>query len=67
MDVSIKDFNVTMALGNKGIELQVYDNQGKHLGDLLIGKAKLEWCKGRTRVGNGVQKNWEEVIQFFES
>ena len=53
MKVSIKDLQVNMDLGNNGIELDVYDNEGKHLGDLVISKAKIEWCKGRTRRGNG--------------
>lgn len=67
MDVSIKDFAVTMKLGNKGIEFDVYDTNGKHLGDLRIGKAKIEWCKGRTQVGHGVTVNWTELIQWLES
>lgn len=67
MKVSIKDFNITMELGNKAIELEVYDYQGKHLGDLVIGRAKLEWCKGRTHVGNGIKKKWSDLISWFES
>lgn len=67
MKVSIKDLHVTMDLGSNGVELDVYDNKGKHLGDLRISKAKIEWCKGKTRSGNGVQVSWNELIDWFES
>jgi len=67
MKVSIKDLQVSMTLGNNGIELDVYDNQDKHLGDLHIGKAKLVWCNGKTNKNNGVSKSWTEVIEFFNA
>ena len=67
MKVSVKDLAVSMELGNNGIELDVYDNQGNHLGDLRVGKATIEWCKGRTRTGNGSRKTWNELIAWFEA
>jgi hypothetical protein len=67
MKVSIKELEVTMDLGNKGMELDVYDAQNNHLGDLRLGKATIEWCRGRTRTGNGKKKSWEELIAFLES
>jgi hypothetical protein len=67
MKISIKDLQVSMALGNNGIELDVYDNDDQHLGDLRIGRATLEWCHGRTRVGNGKRKTWAQLIAFFEA
>lgn len=67
MKVSIKDFQVNMEICNNGIEMDVYDSQDKHLGDLRIGKATLEWCPGRTRKGHGKQKSWKELIAFFNS
>ncbi len=66
MRVSVKDLAVTMELGNNGIELDVFDGQDNHLGDLRIGRGTIEWCKGRTRTGNGVRKTWEQLITFFE-
>ncbi len=65
MQVSIKDLAVDMPLGNKGIELDVYDGD-EHLGDLVIGKAKVVWCKGKTRVENGITVRWHELIAWFE-
>ena len=47
MKVSIKDFDVAMDVKNNGIELEVADNEGKHLGDLFVTKTQLIWCKGR--------------------
>jgi len=65
MKVSIKNLRVTMDLGSKGIELDIYNNKGVHLGDIKIGKAKVEWCHGKTQYG--VKKSWNELIKWFES
>jgi hypothetical protein len=68
MKVSIKDLQVTMTLGNNGIELDVYDTFGtKHIGDLRIGRGTIEWCKGKTQKGHGVQKSWDQLIRFFDA
>ncbi len=66
MQVGIKNFNVGMELKNKGIELEVYDNDDNHLGDLVITKARLIWCKGRTRVANGSRISWADFIELME-
>jgi len=67
MQVSVKDLQVTMDLGNNGIELDVYTTSNEHLGDLRIGRGTIEWCKGKTNKGNGVQVSWNELIEWFES
>jgi hypothetical protein len=67
MKVSVKDLAVSMELGNNGIELDVYDNQGSHLGDLRIGKATIEWCNGRVRRGNGNKVSWQELIEWMKT
>ena len=66
MKVSIKDLAVSMELGNKGIELDIYDNTGRHLGDLRLGRGTIEWCKGRTRSGNGAKVSWDKLINWLE-
>jgi hypothetical protein len=66
MQVSIKKLNVTMNLGSEGLTLDVYDTDGKFRGDLRVGKAKIEWCKGKTHKGNGVEVSWDELIDWFE-
>jgi hypothetical protein len=65
MDVWIKEFNVDMQVRNKGIEFEVRDPNGGHRGDLILTKAKLEWCEGRKR--SGVSKTWEEFINWMNS
>jgi hypothetical protein len=67
MRIKIKDLKVPMKMGSSGVTLDVYDNTGEFLGDLRIGKAKIEWCKGKTRSGNGDTKTWKELIEFFEN
>jgi hypothetical protein len=65
--VSIKDLAINMDLGNNGVTFDVYDNDGKFLGDLRLGKGTVEWCKGKTQSGNGVKVKWNDLIQHFES
>ena len=67
MKVSIKELSVSMEVKNKGIELDVYDNQENHLGDLIVTKSGLVWCKGRTRKENGAQVPWKDFIAWMES
>jgi hypothetical protein len=64
--VSIKSFDVEMQLKNNGIEFEVYDNQGNHLGDCILTKTSVIWCKGRTRRENGIRLTWEEFVQRME-
>lgn len=58
-----------MDLGNKGIELDVYDTKGngkKHLGDLHIGRGGITWCNGKTNKDNGSKVSWNELISCNE-
>jgi hypothetical protein len=66
MKVSIKDLAVTMEIKNKGIELDVYDNDDNHLGDLVITKTRLVWCKGRTSVDNGKKISWNDFFHHLQ-
>lgn len=67
MNVSIKEFDVAMDVKNKGIELDIADPNGTHLGDLVVTKTKLIWCKGRTNRKNGKEVTWEEFIAYMNS
>jgi len=67
MKLSIKDFSVSMEIKNKGVELDVYSNDGVHLGDLLVTKTGLTWCKGRTTPANGKKITWKQFITQMES
>ena len=57
--VFIKDFGIDMDVKTRGIELEVRDTQDKHLGDLIVTKTAVIWCKGRTRRENGKKVTWE--------
>ena len=67
MRVSIKDFAVSMEIKNKGIELDIYSNDDKHLGDVIVAKTGLTWCKGKTTPAKGIKISWEDFIAFAES
>jgi hypothetical protein len=67
MKVSIKDLAVTMEVKNKGVELDVYDNNDNHLGDLVVTKTRLIWCNGRTNPENGKAITWAEFIALMNS
>jgi hypothetical protein len=66
MKVSIKSFDVDMDVKNKGIEFEVYDNDGTHLGDVILTKKYVIWCKGKTGRDNGIRFKWEEFIERME-
>lgn len=67
MQVSIKDFSVNMEIKNRGVEFAVYSPDGeKHLGDLVVTKTGLTWCKGRTSPENGVKIKWQEFMEWAE-
>jgi hypothetical protein len=67
MKVSIKELAVTMDIKNKGIELDVYDNSARHLGDLVVTKTVLIWCDGRTTAKNGKKVTWDQFIKFMRT
>ena len=37
-----------------------------HLGDLVVTKTHLIWCKGKTDRKNGVKVKWEEFIETMQ-
>ena len=67
MKVGIKDLAVSMEVKNNGVEFEVYDNADKFLGDLVVSKAKLVWCPGKTAVANGHPIKWTDFIDYMQS
>ncbi len=65
MKVQIKQLDVEMQLKNKGVELEVRDNDDTYLGDLVVNKTGLTWCKGRTRRTNGKKMTWKKFIKLM--
>jgi hypothetical protein len=66
MKVSIKSFDVAMDVKNKGIELEVYDNEDNHLGDVILTKKNIIWCRGKTSRKKGLHFKWQEFIERME-
>ncbi len=67
MKVSIKEFDVAMDVKNNGVELDISDPKGVHLGDLVVTKTKLIWCKGKTDRTNGKEITWEDFITYMNT
>ncbi len=68
MKVLIKEFGLDMEVKSRGIELEIRSADGKkQLGDLVVTKTKIIWCKGKTRREKGVPKKWNEFIAWMES
>lgn len=67
MQVSIKSFDVKMDVKSNGIEFEVRDTQGHHLGDCYLTMTGLIWCKGRANKANGKKISWPEFIKLMES
>ena len=65
MKVSIKSFDVEMDVKNKGVEFDVYGNDGKFRGDCIITKAGITWCEGKVRRENGVRVSWDKFISWM--
>ncbi len=51
--MKVKATGIEADLGYNGIVLYIADNGGKHVGKLRIGQATIEWCRGKTSIGNG--------------
>jgi len=67
MNVKIKEFNVEMVLKNRGIEFEVRDTHGDFLGDLVLTKTKIIWCRGKTDRKNGKSLSLSEFIAYMEA
>ena len=58
--------DIEAQLGTKGLTFYISDNQGNHKGKLRVGQATVEWCKGRTRMGNGKKIPMETFLDALE-
>lgn len=65
MNVSVRDIDTAIDLGNNGIILEIRDNDGNFVGKLRIGKATVEWCAGKTHMGRGHMHRLESVIAWL--
>ena len=68
MKVLITEFNVEMKVKNKGVQIDIFQPNGKvRHGDLTITKTKLIWCKGQTHKANGIEVSLEDFIEWIEA
>jgi hypothetical protein len=66
--VTIKSFDVDMEVKNNGMELDIYEPDGTtFLGDVIVTKTGLIWCKGKTSRAKGMKVTWKEFIERMES
>ena len=65
MKVNIKDFAVDMDVKNKGVEFDISDTDGKHLGDLIVTKVGITWCEGRTTRAKGKSMKWLDFMNLL--
>ena len=67
MKVTVKSFDVDMEVKNKGMKIQVHSPDGtKHLGDIVLTRTGLTWCKGRTTRANGIKVSFDDFANWAE-
>lgn len=66
MQVKVDMEEVTITLGNKGITLKIADNAGKHVGNLRIGQATVEWFPGKVRT-NSKKVKLSELVNYLNT
>ena len=54
-------------LGYRGVLLKITGTDGKHIGDLRVGRSTVEWMRGRIREGNGKKIPMMKLVGFLES
>jgi hypothetical protein len=67
MIVRVKSFDVEMEIKNKGIELEVRDTDDTFLGDLILTKTQIVWCKGKTSREHGKKLSWQKFASMVAS
>ena len=55
--VKIKEIKADIELKNNGMEIEVRDEKedGARLGDIIIARAGITWCKGKVGAANDVK------------
>ncbi len=66
MKVNMRDLDVEISCGNNGVTFDIYNNDGTFAGKLRLGKATVEWCKGKTRMGNGHRFSLREFLDYLD-
>jgi hypothetical protein len=61
----VKVEGIEAELGNNGVTFRIADNDGKHVGRLQVGRAKLRWFKGKT-TKNHKDVSMSEFLAWLE-
>lgn len=62
MEIRAKTTKVDSEIGAFDLELELRDEDGRHVGDLFIHEAGVTWCRGRTWRENGRAVPWQRFI-----
>jgi hypothetical protein len=54
-----------VSVGNKGILIRIRDGEGKNLGKLWIGQAKVRWAKGSIPERNAKSMSVTEFVAYL--
>ena len=65
MSVKIKDLDATIELKNNGMELEIRDSDENFIGDLVITKAAVIWCEGKTGRKNGIRVPMKKFLDLM--
>ena len=69
MKLRIKEIKADIELKNNGMEIEVREEKedGARLGDIIIARAGITWCKGKVGAANGIKLSWKEFIAAVEA
>lgn len=69
MKLRIKEIKADIELKNNGMEIEVREEKedGARLGDIIIARAGITWCKGKVGAANGIKLSWKEFIAAVET
>jgi hypothetical protein len=64
--VNIKTFSIEMEVKNKGIEFEIRDDPDGHVGDVVLTKTGITWCRGKTTLAKGKFLSWDEFMAMMD-
>lgn len=67
MKVNIKKLSVEMEVKNSGVEFEIRNTRDEFLGDMILNRSGLKWCKGKKTRQNGILIDWDKLIEIIEN
>ena len=67
MNVRVKGVDVEMEIKNHGVELEVQDAGGTFLGNVILTKTQVIWCRGYTSREHGKKLDWEAFARLMDA